>query len=369
MFLRTYCLPFVLVAMSSSCFAEKGIEILLDGKRQQLLPLGYTWREVGLVGRNGYLLALSPDEMEGGDPKVVPDFRPFSQAEMRGALLREFRDGFDVTGTGNYLVVHPKGTRDLWANQFEELYRSMTHFFRTRGYPMESPNFPLVGIVFYSRAQYMDYLNRVLDYNASGAIGVYIPRTNRIYLYDATEGRGTKSKKWADNLATIMHEASHQTAFNTGIHIRLASTPRWLAEGLGCLFEAPGIYDAFHYKNQEDRINYGRLLDFKERVHDVADEVIGGIVASDKPFGFDPTRSYAASWALTFYLSEREPRNYIRYLKMVAKHEPLKNYGSSDRVAEFTTVFGRDHRMLSARVKRYIDDLPIPPQYQQLRKQ
>jgi hypothetical protein len=304
--------------------------------------------------------------MEASEPAVVPYFRPYSQAEMRGELLREFSRGFDVTGTGNYLVVHPKGTRDLWANRFEDLYRSMTHFFQTRGYPMGRPSFPLVAVVFYSRGQYMDYLSQVAKFNASGSVGVYLPRTNRIYLYDATAGNGKKSRQWADNLATIMHEASHQTAFNTGIHVRLAGTPRWLAEGLGCLFEAPGIYDAFHHRHQEDRINYGRLFDFRKRVHGDAQKLIRAIVTSDKPFGFSPDRSYATAWALTFYLSEREPRNYIRYLRMVAKHEPLERYNSSAREREFAMVFGRDYRMLGARVERYLQDLPVPKKYQQL---
>jgi len=157
-----------------------------------------------------------------------------------------------------------------------------------------------------------------------------------------------------------MHEAAHQTAFNSGIHFRSAATPRWLSEGLGCLFEAPGIYDAFHYKARVDRINYGRLADFQKHVKPRATEVLASIVASDKPFKLDAGRSYAAAWALTFYLSEREPANYIRYLRTVARRESLEPYEADQRVREFATVFGNDYRMVAARVTRFIDELPQP---------
>jgi len=187
-----------------------------------------------------------------------------------------------------------------------------------------------------------------------------MPSTNRVYLYDMTHGTGDKSFAWQENFATVMHEAAHQTAFNTGIHIRSAATPHWISEGLGCLFEAPGIYDSFHYKNRADRINHGRLASFRDDVKSTAAEVIASIVTSDEPFKFDVARSYAAAWALTFYLSEREPANYIRYLRTVAQHKPLAPYEADQRVREFATVFGQDFRMVAARVTRFIDELPRP---------
>ena len=289
-------------------------------------------------------------------------FKPFSQAEMRGELLREFGKNFEVTGTGNYLVVHPRGASDLWANRFEELYRSMTHFFRTRGYPMSKPRFPLVGVVFHSQAQYQQYNRRVLKSDASKTYGVYMLTTNRIYLYDATQGTGMKSRRWRDNLATVMHEAAHQTAFNTNIHIRGAVTPNWVVEGLACLFEAKGIYDSVHFRNRQDRINYTRLLDFKKRFQRAGDvdNFVTSLAATDRLFRSDINRAYAAAWALTFYLSERQPRDYMRYLQAVSKREPMAGYSESDRIREFARFFGKDHRMLATRVKRFIDGIPIP---------
>lgn len=361
--LRVHDFVFAITCMlgiANQIQAQQGLSVNLNGETQTILPLGYDAHTVVALQRNGYMLELSPHDLK--EPKVVPQFRPFSQQEMRAELLHEFGRSFEVTGTGNYLVVHPRGARDVWADRFEELYRSMVHFFRTRGFPMGKPKYPLVGIVFYSQQQYLDYNRRVLKSNAAGSYGVYIPRTNRIYLYDATQGSGKTSSKWEENLATVMHEAAHQTAFNAGVHVRAGETPHWIAEGLGCLFECKGIYDAFKHRRQEHRINYGRLFNYRKYVKDDAEQMIRSVVASDDLFRRDPNRAYATAWALTFYLSEREPRKYMRYLKQVAARKPLTSYSASSRVREFNQIFGSNYEMLAARLSREMDELPGPIQ-------
>ena len=191
-----------------------------------------------------------------------------------------------------------------------------------------------------------------------GSLGVYMPTTNRIYLYDATRGQGKADPAWQENLATIMHEAAHQTAFNCGIHNRGAETPYWIAEGLGGLFEAKGIYSTFKNPRKKDRVNAGRLRSFQRLVKNDAQQWLTEVIGSDQLFRRDPTRAYATAWALTFYLSERKPREYIRYLKIVAENKPLAEYGPADRMRDFTKVFGKDFEGLTVGLTRYMDALP-----------
>ncbi len=348
----------VLFVLGNCDFAlgQQGLQFKFDGETQTFLPLGHTRHSVVALKQDGYMVEIKARDIK--NPKVVPKFRSRTQSQVRGDLLREFGKSFDVTGTGNYLVVHPRGAKDLWADRFEDLYRSMVHFFRTRGYSTGKLQFPLVSVVFYSKSQYLEYNRRVLKSNANGSLGVYYPTTNRIYLYDATRGTGKENSLWAENLATVMHEAAHQTAFNTGIHVRGGETPYWIAEGIGCLFEAKGIHNSFRYKQTKDRINYGRMRAFQRTVKGNEEELIASVIASDDMFKRDPGRAYATAWALTFYLSERESRKYIRYLKLVSKHKPVTEYRSSDRVKEFTRVFGKDYKMLALRVRRFVEGLP-----------
>ena len=159
-----------------------------------------------------------------------------------------------------------------------------------------------------------------------------------------------------------MHEAAHQTAFNSGVHVRAGENPAWVVEGLGCLFEGKGIYNAFKFRREQHRINYGRLFAFKKRVRNDAEQMVTSVVSSDTLFRRDPGRAYATAWAMTYYLSEREPRKYIRFLKKLAARKPLSAYSSSARVKEFNAIFGSDYEMLAARLTRYMDELPPPIQ-------
>ena len=223
---------------------------------------------------------------------------------------------------------------------------------------MSRPTFPLVGVVFHSQQQYLEYCQRVLKQNASSSYGMYTPLSNRIYLFDATQGSGKQSRQWEENVNTVLHEAAHQTAFNTGIHVRGAITPAWFAEGLGCLFEAPGIHSSSRFRQPADKINAGRLYDYQRLAAKGTAEHLKSIVSSDRAFRSDQSRGYAVAWALTHYLSEKQPREYIRYVKTVAKREPFEDYSSGQRIKDFTHVFGRDFNMLGRAVNRFVSSLP-----------
>ena len=61
---------------------------------------------------------------------------------------------------------------------------------------------------------------------------------------------------------------------------------------------------------------------------------------------------------MTFFLSEKEPARYLKYLNLTARREPLKKYSSAAQLKEFTDVFGSDLKMLEARFLRFIQQLP-----------
>ena len=57
----------------------------------------------------------------------------------------------------------------------------------------------------------------------AGVVGVYGLISSRIILYDM---QGKKdSRSWQENASAIIHEATHQTAFNTGVHSRYTPPP------------------------------------------------------------------------------------------------------------------------------------------------
>ena len=84
------------------------------------------------------------------------------------------------------------------------------------------------------------------------------------------------------NADTIIHEATHQTAFNVGIHNRFADQPQWLVEGLATMFEARGVWNSPSYHTLKDRINDGRLADFRAGLNKRQPGTLANLVASDQ---------------------------------------------------------------------------------------
>jgi hypothetical protein len=189
----------------------------------------------------------------------------------------------------------------------------------------------------------------------SGLLGYYSPVSNRIVMYDAAaSGNGWD---WTTNADTIIHEAAHQTAFNCGVHARFGNPPQWVVEGLGTMFEARGVWQSQRYKNVGDRINRGRLEAWRSYKSRRDSDAIAQLVSSDRPFRKQPLAAYAEAWALSFFLCETMPKKYVEYLSKTASRPAFDDYTSHERLNDFTSVFGNDLAMLTARMERFIGGL------------
>jgi len=271
--------------------------------------------------------------------------------------LRELGAGFEVTGTTHYLVAHPAGQEDRWAQRFEDLYRAFVHYFSVRGFKLSDPPFPLVGIVCHNRAEFNRYSSEQGGPVSQGVLGYYSLKSNRIALYDVGGGKAN-AQDWRENASTVIHEATHQTAFNTGIHNRLSPPPLWVAEGLATLFEAPGVNDSRSHTRRVDRINEDRFRAYQLVAAQTASARLPeALTASDEVFRRNPGAAYAAAWAMTFYLIETQPRPFARYLGLTAGHPPLAEYTSAERVADFESVFGDNWRLFDAKLRRFMAEL------------
>jgi hypothetical protein len=338
-------------AGSSAAFT---IEARVRGTRVEGKPLSWNEQQIFLLARDGFLWEFRPDEASGLR-KTAGSFHSYSFPELRGALERELEGRLELTSTAHYLVAHPRGAGRKWAERFEELYRSFVHYFAVRGLAIKDPEFPLVALVWPSKEEFGRYARTLGTEVPPGMLGFYSPVSNRVLLYDSSSGKND-TLAWQQDAATSVHEATHQTAFNTGVHSRFAPPPRWLAEGLGMLFESRGVHNSRNYPNAEDRINRNRLAEFRQYV--AAGRKPGAfleIVESDRLFQINPSAAYAEAWALAWFLSETQPTNYSRYLSKTAGRESFVPYTAAQRRADFTAAFGSDLRMLEASYLRFVE--------------
>ena len=346
-----------------------------------------------LMGRDGQLRAFEIRQLEA--VRTIDDhFHEYSAAELRDHLRREMPKSFRIEGTGHFLICAEHNNRHIG-----EISRGhvshLSSLLLGAGFKINEPEFPLVVIVFPDRDGFVRYCRRDKLEPPAGMLGYYMRLTNRIALFDqddsgmaaalqrveslatafdrsdaaadaapraAGQGRSQSTRVRFDGTiegdlhSTIVHETTHQVAFNTGLHSRIAQTPKWVIEGLATMFEAPGIHDSKSAAAMT-RINRNRYLWFenflksRRRPHSLSD-----FIASDDPYASATLDAYAEGWALTFFLAETRHGSYGRYLKSLVARNPLLVYSEEERVADFRKAFG-NLKSLEAEYVRFFENL------------
>jgi hypothetical protein len=329
----------------------------IEGRHVEGTPLAWSRDHVFLLARDGRLWDLPPQKTNNYR-KISSSFASYSATEMRAELERELRGQLEVTGTGHYLVAHPIGKGDHWAGKFEELYRSCVNYFSLRGLRVHEPDFPLVAVVWPRREEFDRRASTDGGKVSPDVLGFYSPTTNRVSLYDQQGGTGGK-RSWSANEATIIHEATHQMAFNIGVHNRFGGTPRWLAEGLGTMFEAQGVWDWRNHPQLAERVNRDRLLQFRQwQKNGRPSGTFVNLLSSDRFFETNPQAAYAESWAWVLFLTETYPQKFSEYVQRTAQRPSFEAYPLARRLADFSEVFGSDQRMLEKHFLDFVAALP-----------
>jgi uncharacterized protein DUF1570 len=355
------CGPFMVRAAGPAPFMMSAV---VDGKTVEGQPLAWNDHQMLLLGRDGILHEFHPDNAKQGR-KTGSHFTSYTMGQMRSRLSREFGRAFEVSTTAHYVVVHPRGEWSAWADRLESLFRSFTRNMQIRGFSPVVPATPLVAAIFRSREDYYRHAAAQGSALPSGTLGHYDPKTNRIYLFDASGAKSARvagmgasqSAHWPANSETIIHEATHQAAYNTGVHRRFAEQPRWLVEGLAMMYESRGVWDPRTIDLQTDRINEGRLRDFQAGLDTRPKDTLNVMIASDIIFRTNPAAAYAQAWAFSFYLMETRPREYCRLLQRVALRKAFSKYSAQKRLADFCGIFGEDLKLLDAQFLRFIAQL------------
>ncbi len=331
------------------------LETDIGGVHVQAAKLFATTGQVGLLGRDGRLWSVPPQSL--GNPVWSHDpFRPYTASDMKSRLEKEMGDRFEVVNTRHFVVAFPRGQRDVWPQRFEDLYTACVHYFSVRGFTPTEPEFPMVAIVWHNRDEFHQAAQREGTKIGEEIIGFYWQVSNRLMMYDL--GNAARGKNWRETAETIIHEATHQTAFNVGIHRRFTPTPSWVGEGLATMFEAKGVYDAHDFPERANRVNTSRLAEFRQfQKTKRTKDSIQDLLTSDRRFQENPSGAYAEAWALTFFLVETMPREYAKYLQITAERLVFQTYSPADRYADFVSVFGQDFTMLDARLTRFINEL------------
>jgi hypothetical protein len=155
-------------------------------------------------------------------------------------------------------------------------------------------------------------------------------------------------------VATVVHEATHQIAYNCGMHARYSDCPLWLSEGIAIFFETPDLKSSKGWRGV-GAVSWLRLERFRQYLGRRPADSLTTLIADDRRFRDTAHNldAYAEAWALTYYLIRRYPDEYVEYLKALGKKKPLIDDGPAARLDEFQKAFG-DLQRLDAEFLRYM---------------
>lgn len=277
-------------------------------------------------------------------------FQPETATEMRSSLEREFGRGYRVARSGAYVVVGRGEMAHRYATLFDNLYRDFRLYFSTRGFKLGEPEFPLVAVCFATRDEFLAYCKQEQARVHGSVVGVYLGASNRVALYEQPIASDVDS--------TVIHEATHQLAFNLGVHTRIGPNSRWVVEGLAEMFENPGFRRRDTLETAKDRINRDRWQYFigayARRRPDRAWE---RLIAADDDFRTTPLDTYSETWAFSFFLAETRPAKYSEYLRRMAARDPTLPDSPESRQQDFLASFPQSPSLLESEFLRFIRQL------------
>jgi hypothetical protein len=307
-----------------------------------------------VIGQDGWMHSLDPQDPQLRVRSIPESFSPASANQLRGELQAEFGREFEVRTTNHFLVVQPRGRGERWPQLFEQSHRSFIGYMDKRGVEVRRGRFPMIAIVFPDEAaMYREFEKR--DLNVKRVVGLYSGDSNRVMTHDGGYSLQVE--------ATVRHEAAHQSAFNSGVHSRVNDTPRWITEGLGQMFEPRSMTDSQGSSRSSDRVNHESLQylrrNFKSEQDPSFNESLMQLISDDSMFedSLRIDKAYAVSWALMFYLAERDSEAFASLLTHTAKRPPFQPYSRRDRLRDIERIAAADIYELGFRVQRFLRSL------------
>ncbi|MEO2040798.1 MAG: DUF1570 domain-containing protein [Pirellulales bacterium] len=325
-----------------------------------------------LLEDNQQLLHVIPGETVT-HREILDEKHLLTPKELGQEIVAQLPAGFTFLTTRHYVICYDTslGYARWSAALLERLFSGFHAFWSQAGLDVSQPEQPLVVIIFSSRNDYERAAKKEVGDASHSIVGYYNQLTNRITTYDITGSDSTdttqsqsshlvgvellRNPRASSLIATLVHEATHQLAFNAGLHVRLSPTPVWLSEGIATYFETPDLTNSRGWRSIGS-INTTRL---ELVVQQFTPGLISRFIAGDKPF-HNPDEAlvaYAHAWAFVSFLATMKKDAFCSYIAHFKTKKPLEEDSVADRMAEFKTAFGVTPDAMEPELIQYINSL------------
>lgn len=230
---------------------------------------------------------------------------------------------FKATHTERYLAVGdaPSSFRTDALAICELVYQDWFKHFREKGFELDEPKSKLIVIALAGAKSFQAFTEE----DPLGVVGGFYDRdTNRLIFYDFRNTPTAVRKPKEANTMALVHEATHQLCFNTGLLERKGDVPGCISEGLAmyCEQRPPNKH------TEPGKVNVERLKVLRESTSNgragawiPLDQMIANDDKLDPEVDPDALQlAYAESW-LFVHMLMRQPdllpkfRNYLAAIK------------------------------------------------------
>ncbi len=365
---RPFAILVLLLTFASEALAVDTVTFENDGVEMQIRGRVVVEAQDGgllVMDRAGKLWTVTAKAKKSHTTDELP-FKPFTQDEIGREILKELPKRFQVHKTAHYVIIYDtsRGYARWCGTLLERLYGTFSNFWKKKKFDLKEPEMPMVAVVFADKATFHRYMEADIG-RTSSIVGYYNLINNRVAMYDLTgvqkERDGSKRERTRAEInkilarpeagitvATIVHEATHQIAFNCGLQTRLADVPFWLSEGIAMYFETPSLGSSGGWRGI-GKVNPSRLSRFQKYAPVRGPDSLPSLLRTDKRLQQSEgvLEAYAESWALVYYLLKKRPKEFVAYMKMLSEKKPLMQETEEERIEQFEEIFG-DLRRLDA---------------------
>ncbi len=363
-------LPLLLTLLFAANLSADEISFERDGKRVDLQGQVIATHEAGVILQtaDGKMWPIQNAEIVER-AKTTKPFQLQTKQQLIDTVLAEMPPGSQVIETSHYIVAYntSRAYAQWVAGMLERLHRGFTSYWTQRGLNLEEPQQPLVALVFDNQDSFAQYGQAELGAAAKSVIGFYSMHTNYVVMFDLTGGAGDSRRslgirdiqrlmsrpdfQWS--LATIVHEATHQLAFNMGLQKRYADVPLWFSEGLAIYFETPDVSSSRGWRGI-GQVSAPRLKQFQQAARESSQPFLPDMLINDDSLRKAATAidRYSQAWAVTYFLQKRMPDEYDAYLKELSEIQPLHDPSQAERVRLFQKHFGVDLTELENEIRQ-----------------
>ncbi len=302
---------------------------------------------------NGQLHQIPARQIRSREDALKP-FVPLTSSELAADLLLQVPAGFEITETEHYVICSNSAAEyvEFCGKLLELVFDQYFRFMADQKIEVTQPPRRLPIVIFASTSEFQTFAARQHpEISFADTPGYYAVTENQTLLLDLTGDRSIRSaatirRRLAEKplqVATVVHEAIHQLAFNSGLQVRMADNPLWLSEGLAMYFETTSSRSSLLW-NRPGLVNPRHQPAFMKLVE--AKHISGAmntLIESDSDFlnAAEMPAAYAKAWALTHYLVREQEAGMQSYLLSLSQRKPMVGLTAEQRTQEFQAAFGK----------------------------